>query len=130
LPVSGCVAVHKERLQINKREVRAPSGRPSNQNGTGSPQTFYPPGEDFGWHQVEPLSPAPYSRLFQQPLVQAVIHCGAHDETVGRYFDGPGRREAASGVSHYCLFLAAAAGGGAGRISPHGSDFFLHPDAP
>ena len=53
----------------------------------------------------------------------------AHDVVVRLQLGRPGRREAAFGVSHYCLFLAAAAGG-AGRISAHGSDFFLHPDAP
>jgi hypothetical protein len=31
--------------------------------------------------------------------------------------------EAACGVSHYCLFLAAA--GEEGRTSAHGSDFFF-----
>src|SRR4029077_6983962 len=47
----------------------------------------------------------------------------AHDEAGCRFFDGPGRREVAGGISHYCLLLAAA--GGAGRTSPHGSGFFF-----
>jgi len=38
------------------------------------------------------------------------------------------RREATGGVCHYCLFLAAA--GGAGRTSPHGSDFFFSASVP
>jgi len=46
-----------------------------------------------------------------------------HDVVVRLEFGGPRWWEMASRVSHYCFFLAAAAGG-AGRKSAHGSDFF------
>src|SRR5262249_34935665 len=47
-----------------------------------------------------------------------------HDEAgVVEFFNRPGWREAARGDGNYCLFFVDA-GGGAGRITPHGSDFF------
>jgi hypothetical protein len=72
------------------------------------------------WPRVVNNSP----RWRSQPTVPGTQHDVDFMVKDSKRFADQGGGKRRIGAIHYCLFLAAD-GGGAGRTSPHGSDFFF-----